>query len=330
VFVADKELSAMSSSETDRSVQSQPESAARETQVRRIGILQCMGGFDDAALRYLILYANRYQSAFQFEFVPFEESDPFIAPLLTSDLVDRNAVVAGMVPFFLRYRSYLERQAQGYGKLEVPPYHFQIISEISFHDNYYYISNSNVAVIAMGQWRRSLAPPSILEFIQALALEDAILGVCPELLTHLGTRGCLFDFTGKLSDARQKVLASSICQSCQSEMATHGHSVLVDELRPLLARGWLGSPTDPASPAGVAAKLGHDLFLTKGLKPNIVESVKMNLVQEGTKQILKVIAAVVIAALLLFLGLAAAASNTASTPGKPAPAPSSATSKARP
>ncbi len=182
------------------------EGQLREEQIRRIGILQCISRFDDSALRYLILRANSYQNAFQFEFLPFNDQDEFIAPLLGSGVVGRNWIIANMGSFFLRQRDYLRSISEAYGRTDEPPRHFQLISEASFRDNYFYTSDTRVAVIALGGWERSMSPPSILEFIQALVLQDAVFGVCPELSTHLGTRGCLFDFCAQLSDVTNQFI----------------------------------------------------------------------------------------------------------------------------
>jgi len=263
-----------------------------------------MHGFDDAALRYLILAANSRQDAFQFEFVPFDESDEFIAPLLGRNVVPQ-VTGEGMVAFHLRQRRHLVHVAETYNRRDEPPNHFQILSRVTFQDNYYYTSNRAVAVIAMGNWKRQMAPPSILEFIQLLVLQDAMFGVCPELSTHMGTRGCLFDFCASLSDARQNVLSGSICKLCQAVMSDHGHGDLVNPLLKMLSRDWIGNSQDPASPAGITSKLGHDLFLTKGLKPNPIESMKMTFAQESAKIIPATVAVLIAAALAFYLGLKA-------------------------
>jgi hypothetical protein len=137
--------------------------------------------------------------------------------------------------------------------------------------------------------------------------------------THLGTRGCLFDFSARLADYRQKVLSGFICKSCQAIMVENGHEKLIEDLTPLLGRRWLGDPADPSSPAGISAKLGHDLFMTKGLKPKLIESIKMGLIQEGTKQVLQIIAAVLLAAFLLWLGISSATGKGGSPHGSPSP-----------
>jgi hypothetical protein len=72
---------------------------------------------------------------------------------------------------------------------------------------------------------------------------------------------------------------------------------------PTIVRGaWLGGAADPTSPAGLAPKLGHDLFITKGLKPTRWESLEAILNTEGPKELLKIIGAIVLVAIPVWLG----------------------------
>ena len=64
----------------------------------------------------------------------------------------------------------------------------------------------------------------------------------------------------------------------------------------------------PVLPAGVVSALGHDLFIVKGLKPTIWESLRTTLRQDGAKQLLSLVSAVagavlIAVLLLLMLGL---------------------------
>ena len=289
---------------------------SQEKQLSRVGILQCITKLDDTALRYLILSMNSRQTFFQFEFVPFDDQDEFLEPLLASGVTGRPSP-HNMQEFYDRERRYFQYIADCYERPEEAPDYFQIISAAGFRDNYFYVSNGALSVVAMGDWKRAMAPPSILEFIQIIVLKGALLALCPELDTHLGTCGCVMDFSVALSDARQRVLVGWICQTCESILSEHGYSDLVAELRELLSRRWLGSPSDPAAPAGIISKLGYDLFITKGLKPNLLESARITLAQEGVKQILTVIGTVVAAAVLALLGYAAVSGH--STPAAPQP-----------
>ncbi len=282
--------------------------ARNEQGRRRIGIVQCITNLDDAALRYLILSMNSVQTCFQFEFVPFDNEDVFLEPLLTKGRTQRPSSFS-MLEFHQRERRHFEQMADRYELHDQAPDYFQVISVASFSDSYFQTSSGPISVIALGNWKRAMAPPSILEFIQVLVLHGALFALCPQLDTHLGTRGCLMDFSAELSDARQMVLAGFVCQTCESVLSTQGYSDLVPELRRLLSRKWLGSPADPASPAGIVSKLGHNLFITKGLQPSPLESARMTLAKEGVKQVWTVIgtviAAVLAAVFLAILGYAA-------------------------
>jgi hypothetical protein len=204
-----------------------------------------------------------------------------------------------------------------------------LLTGAAFTDHYYYTAIIGVGVIAMGDWERNMAPPSILEFIHSLVLKDAIWSVSPAIGSHLETRGCLFDFSAKLSDLRQSVLIGSICSECKAAMEYTGQGAFVADLAKVLSREWLHDTSNPASPASVVAKLKHDLFITKGLTPSPRESIKMALVQDGTKQVLQiagaVISGVLLAALVLVLGLKG--SDTPSPKPVPSTAPSTASSR---
>ena len=119
---------------------------------------------------------------------------------------------------------------------------------------------------------------------------------------HIGTKGCLFDFTSDLSEARYKALQSFVCSTCRARMQESGAVRLANDLERVLDMKWLGKPKDPYCPAGIVGKLGYDLFLTKGIKPTLWENVRSIIRDEGTKEIVKLVAALLLAILLLRLG----------------------------
>src|SRR5207249_2687268 len=119
-----------------------------------------------------------------------------------------------------------------------------------------------------GYWDRHMAPPSLPEAFVKLILRQAVALVSRpfEDNIHLGTKGCLFDFTVLLSEARFKILQGFICSDCRAALSADGQSHLADELMPVLdSTRWLGRSDDPLTPAGVVAKLGYDLFVTRGI-----------------------------------------------------------------
>jgi hypothetical protein len=78
---------------------------------------------------------------------------------------------------------------------------------------------------------------------------------------------------------------------------------LANDLVRVLDLSWLGEPSDPQSPAGIVAKLGYNLFITKGIEPTFWETIRLTLRDEGTKEFVHLVGTLLVAALLLWLGL---------------------------
>ena len=151
-----------------------------------------------------------------------------------------------------------------------------------------------------------MAPPSLLEAFVTLIMRQAVALVSPSLTDniHLGTKGCLFDFTPLLSEARFRILQGFICSDCRRALDSDGLGQLADRLLPVLDTArWLGKPEEPTAPAGVVAKLGYDLFFTRGIKPSWREKIKTALRDEGVKEVIRIIGYVAAAALVFWFGL---------------------------
>src|SRR5262245_23347071 len=166
-----------------------------------------------------------------------------------------------------------------------------------------------MSILALGNWRRAMAPPSIVEFFLGLIVTEAITTASPSLRHsgHLGTKGCSFDFSAQLRDARQQALSPFLCQYCRSRIITDGMTAVLPAVDSIFNRSWLGSSADPSSPAGITSALGHDLFVIKGLKPTVLETIRATVRRDGFRQVLvllqTILAAVLTAALLVYLGL---------------------------
>jgi hypothetical protein len=276
---------------------------------KRIGILSAMEDVNDAALRFLILHLNVVQNGFEFEFVLYDPDDPLLTVLRDSRPVDREAVRRELNAFYDRSVHLLASVAAGFGTAESVPDYFVVLTTARFSDKYYSLRQHGVSVIALGNWRRRMSPPSILEFILTLTIREAVSARSAGLSgsTHLGTKGCLCDVTPSLADVRQKVLSSFLCRFCRARLVDDGQADLIPHIEKMLAKTWLGSSADPSSPAGIVSALGHDLFIVKGLRPTVWESLRSTLRQDGAKQLLTlaqaVATALIIALLLLIFGL---------------------------
>ncbi len=279
--------------------------------VKRIGIILAdMGKVNVPVLKFLILHMNTLQQTFEFEFLPTYE-DEFLQKLSKQTSVDRNEI-KGAVPLFLdRYQKYLQEEVAVYRikDVELPTDHLILLSMACFNDNYYTTRKNGLAILALGNWEASMAPPSLIEFIYTLILRESVTFISSSLSgsVHLGTKGCLCDFTAPLSEVRLKVLNGFVCSYCRAALQSDGFAILADELVHILGKDWIGTSTDPRTPAGIAANLGYDLFITKGLKASKWEIMLTLLQQEGVKQLISIVGAVLqfilIALLILWLGL---------------------------
>ena len=234
-------------------------------------------------------------------------NDPLLA-YLTEPEIDRDRVRGELVALVERLRSAVQDGNNTFGCYEPPPDHFVVLSKARFTDNYMSTRapdfNPVCAVVALGNWKRSMAPPSVAEFFLVLLLRHAVAFVSPALSgsVHIGTKGCLFDFNRELSSVRFKVLGGFVCSFCTNALERDGHPNLRRELVKILSMRWLSSLAEPFSVASVSAKLGHNLFIVKGLTPTIWEAVRSSLPSEGLKQILGLVGTVLAAAIGYYLG----------------------------
>jgi len=212
--------------------------------------------------------------------------------------------------FLAKYLNYLQEESDASSLKEAPPSNFIVISLAKFDDGYYSTRPSfrlttpnRISILALGNWEDYMAPPSILEFILTLVMRESVAFVSPSLVgsIHLGTKGCICDFTPSLEEAKFKVLHGYVCQFCRERMARDGLPNLANEILAVLRKEWLGRRSDPSSPAGILSHLKYDLFVTKGLTPRWWEKMFATLREEGPKQALEIVAKIVLAILLFYL-----------------------------
>lgn len=281
-------------------------------EVKHIGIILAnMGKVNVQVLKFLVLHMNTLQQTFEFEFLPTHPQYPLLKILSPYVSVDREEVRQAVRPFLDRYRHEVQVEIDKY-KIQdksFPTGRLILITLSCFTKNYYNLREHGLSILALGNWKSWMAPPSIVEFILTLVLREAIISVSPTLQgsVHLGTKGCLCDFSAPLDDTKLKVLNGFVCSYCRAALQTDGFAILADELVHILGKDWIGTSTDPRTPAGIAANLGYDLFITKGLKASKWEIMLTLLQQEGVKQLISIVGAVLqfilIALLILWLGL---------------------------
>jgi hypothetical protein len=272
----------------------------------KIGIiLTKLGGLDIRALKYLVLFQNTLQESFEFEFLPTPEKNDFLEKLDSSEPLDRKSVEQNASKFFAQYDKESKEEAEDFELSYEPPDCFVILSTAKFADEYYVTGEDNWLIIALGHWQRSMAPPSIVEFFLALLVGTAIDTSCGENFPdrHHATKGCIFDFTADLDDARLGVLTGFLCESCCDTIKQSQSQKLIEDAKLLLRKEWLGDSSKPANVANTVKKLGYDLFHTKGVKQTPWERLSLTIQEEAIKSLLKIIGGIILAGLLIWLGL---------------------------
>ncbi|MCH8904209.1 MAG: hypothetical protein IIA45_09880 [Bacteroidetes bacterium] len=256
-------------------------------------------------MKYLILYQNTLQDSFLFQFLPTQQDSQFLNYIESDKPINRQTVETKADKFIAEYSNFLRKNAKDYKLLEDLPDGFVILSIAKFEDHYYYTGDNNWTMVALGDWKRHMAPPSIVEFFMSLLIGSAIDIACRDKFpkSHHATRGCISDFAASISDVRLSVLTGFLCDSCSDTIKHARSEKLVTDAKDLLAKKWLGNVSEPSHVAETAKKLGYDLFRTKGVKQTFTESLLATVEQEGVKLILKIIGTVIVAALLLWLGL---------------------------
>ena len=159
----------------------------------RVGVLLGdLGKLNKAALKYLIVHLNTLQRAFEFAVLPADPKDSVITLLSSNGPVDRRAVRDQLSAFGERTQAFLSRLSEQYSlSQKTIPEGFILLTMAKFTDNWYAVSIPGVRVLALGNWDRHMAPPSLLEAIVGLTLRHAVALVSSSLSgsVHLGTRG---------------------------------------------------------------------------------------------------------------------------------------------
>jgi hypothetical protein len=260
------------------------------------------------ALKYLIVRMNREQGAAQFELLPLLGPGELVsAGLSENDKVSRTAT-RDLLPTIERVLDeQFEATTEAYrlGDTRVPDRYVLVSPETCFDDNFYSTRSGRVSVIALGNWQRHMAPPSLVEFILTLLIREAVATMSPALSgsTHLGTRGCVMDFTSSLDEVRFKVLTGHICDHCAGVLLADRGEEDAADIAVLSQLTWLGDPAVGSSPAHTAALLGHNLYVNRAIEPTFVESIRTTLRQQSVPQMLTIVAGLVTAGLIVLFNL---------------------------
>jgi hypothetical protein len=134
----------------------------------RIGILLGdLGEVNTIALKYLIVHLNTLQTDFEFEFFLADKHDPVLKLTSKKSEIDRNSLRSELPAFLKRTQAFLSDFTEGYKLSQATvPDKFILLTMAKFNDGYYSVRVAGMNVIALGNWERHMAPPSLLGIVK--------------------------------------------------------------------------------------------------------------------------------------------------------------------
>lgn len=244
-----------------------------------------------SAANFLVLWQNRLQSVFEFSVFDLDamlkktrrphwsanapritlstEESAQLSPLGNGRHEIEKYLTRAQTAIAVASR-YIAREVDLQGlETTIIPQKWVVFTETRFKDQFYSDSASGVTVIGVGDWKRSMAPPSALEFILAMAQSACADFFLDVPSSHYFSKGCLFDYNDEIKDGRLMVLVSDICASCRSLAESKGRAEQLSAMLTLVDRGWIGDVSKADTVAAVLKKtFGFDLYVSRGLAPS--------------------------------------------------------------
>ncbi len=258
------------------------------------------------AFKYFLLLLNRLQRVFEFQFHDAPEDDELVAILSGKEALDSDEIREQLLDFAERLKADFDENIEHFDLSSTYASQIILISLATMTDLHFIVRKEHVSLLALGEWDRSMSPPSAAEFLQVAMLRAAYSamegGVWNTI--HQGTRGCIFDFTNNLEDTRLMMLVGlGVCFECRQALVDDGYSDAPEEIRRIVERTWLGSRNIPGTPANIMAQFGYDLFFSKGFTSTWRERLRQSLQEDAAKELIKLFFGLMLAGLLLWLGL---------------------------
>lgn len=276
----------------------------------RIGVVFAnLGNINRQALTLLILELNRHLKSTTFEILPIGDLDfPFLmSPRAIKWESLREVFLVSVKEYQIRIQMAAASELRAGSSTFHAPDEIVVITKARDFDEYFLRAfdvrsveggTSRVSVLLFGNWKRKMAPPSIMEFISVLLVSEAMCRHSPTFKAtrlHYGTRGCIGDFCSDLGEARYKALVGVVCADCAAALARDGKETLITEARAVLDRSWLGKVEDPQSVAALCAKLGFNLFSTRGATDSLIHRLLEGIEGKFADNVLKLAFALLIA-----------------------------------
>lgn len=264
-----------------------------------------LGVLPRPAFEYLVLNLNTRQQDVEFEIISVDPMHPFLLSMAPGSTISVEEFGERATSFIAETGKDIETASKKWGRDDGMLGRPLLISLARLDVRWYHLYEETYSALFLGDWDSTMAPPSILESLVSFVTMEGLYLTFPDdprKLSHLQTRGCLGDFNETLRDVRYKILQGFLCHDCRSIVESGLGAERTALWTTLLSKTWLGETNETTAPANLVAKLGYNLFVTKGLAPTRTEKLLNTIQEEGVKELLKVAGAVILAGLIFYLG----------------------------
>jgi hypothetical protein len=272
----------------------------------RVGIVfAAFPAKDTTPYKYFLLLLNRLQRSCEFELFDIDENDEFVKTL-DETIVDADEAIKGLDAFGTRLRQQIAAAIEVHDLAAEQPDQIIVVTGVTLSNYHYLIRRKQTTMLSLGQWEKSMAPPSLAEFLQLLVLRAPYSSLEGNVwnMIHLGNRGCIFDFTENLENTRFIALAGvGVCSKCATALELDGFPNAATEIQRIAGRDWRGDRAIPGTPANIMERLGYPLFLTRGFEPSLRERLRLLFTDEVAKELVKFLFLVLVAWVAFVTGL---------------------------
>ncbi len=202
--------------------------------------------FDKYAFKYFILYVNKIQKTYEFNFPDVTEY-PFDK---NNDDVEFQSSLK-IVKFFIKQKN-------------LNADHFITLITNSFDNHFFFNAGRDSSIISTDIWDKHFSPPSLFEYLlhciytclikSQIVVDNNKLSNEQLFSSHEDTRGCIADFTRKKYDDRIDITLGYICDDHTIEIEQFYGKDFLNEVQFIIDRKWIGSIEKKGS---VAYNLKH-------------------------------------------------------------------------
>jgi hypothetical protein len=179
--------------------------------------------YDEEAIKYLILYMNKIQSIFEFEFPATEDN---IFSKINTNLRET---------IFIQLQEIIQES-------DIFSDYYIFLTTNYIEDNLYWLVMNNKTIVTTNAWQKYFVPPSLFEYIlhSIASTLTCMAGFDFDLGSHNETRGCSLDYTYNKNEKKSDIILGYICDECKTNIINNLGEDYLEAFQKITDLSWLG------------------------------------------------------------------------------------------